>query len=92
MSHDIDIKLEQQLKAIQSHKMGRKSLRAFKIENSASPAEIRQRLQLTQDAFAALLGVSVKTLRNWEQGQRVPRGPALALLRIIDRHPDVLFN
>jgi putative transcriptional regulator len=45
---------------------------------------------LTQQQFAAALGISVHTLRNWEQGRRSPEGPALALLRITARHPRVL--
>lgn len=92
MSDNLNIDLDEQLKAIRAHKAGRKGLRVHKLEKPSPPAQIRQRLGLTQDAFAALLGVSVKTLRNWEQGQRTPRGPAVALLRIIDRHPEVLFN
>ncbi len=45
---------------------------------------------LTQEEFADALGISVHTLRNWEQGRRSPEGPALALLRIAARHPRVL--
>jgi putative transcriptional regulator len=45
---------------------------------------------LTQQQFADALGISVHTLRNWEQGRRSPEGPALALLRIAARHPRVL--
>ena len=44
----------------------------------------------TQEQFAVALGISVHTLRNWEQGRRSPEGPALALLRIAARHPRVL--
>lgn len=45
---------------------------------------------LTQQQFATALGISVHTLRNWEQGRRSPEGPALALVRIAARHPRVL--
>ena len=45
---------------------------------------------LTQEAFSTALGISVHTLRNWEQDRRKPEGPALALLRIAARHPRVL--
>ncbi|MEK7414583.1 MAG: helix-turn-helix domain-containing protein, partial [Planctomycetota bacterium] len=45
---------------------------------------------LTQEAFAEALGISVHTLRNWEQDRRHPDGPALALLRVAARHPRVL--
>lgn len=45
---------------------------------------------MTQAEFSMALGISVHTLRNWEQGRRTPHGPALALLRIAARHPNVL--
>ncbi len=49
---------------------------------------IRARLGMSQDAFAAAFGFSVAALRDWEQHRRVPRGPARALLQIIDREPE----
>ncbi len=48
---------------------------------------LRRQLELTQAEFAALFGVSVHTLRNWEQGRRIPEGPARALLRVIEKEP-----
>ena len=51
---------------------------------------LRRFVGLTQRKFAEALGISVHTLRNWEQGRRNPEGPALALLRIAARHPRVL--
>ena len=48
---------------------------------------IRQRTSLSQAEFARLIGVSVKTLQNWEQDRRQPTGPAAALLRIIAHEP-----
>jgi putative transcriptional regulator len=59
----------------------------------APPTEvrpIREAAGLSQSAFAALLGVSVRTLQDWEQRRRKPAGAALALLRIAERRPDVL--
>jgi len=53
---------------------------------------LRQFIGLTQQRFADALGISVHTLRNWEQGRRIPEGPALALLRIAARHPRVLHE
>ena len=50
----------------------------------------RVRCGLVQDRFAAVLGISVKTLQNWEQGRFHPTGPAKALLRIIIKHPQVI--
>jgi len=48
---------------------------------------IRQRTKLSQSEFARLIGVSVKTLQNWEQDRRHPTGPAAALLKIIAHEP-----
>jgi putative transcriptional regulator len=52
---------------------------------------VRARTKLTQAEFAARIGVPVETVRNWEQGKRSPRGPARALLKVLDRAPDVAF-
>ena len=51
---------------------------------------IRAKLGRSQTEFALMIGVSVATLRNWEQGRRVPEGPALALLRVAARDPDAV--
>lgn len=61
-----------------------------KISGGEDVASLRRFIGLTQEQFATALGISVHTLRNWEQGRRTPEGPALALLRIAARHPRVL--
>src|SRR5687767_3275639 len=48
---------------------------------------IRSKLGKSQQEFALMIGVSVATLRNWEQGRRTPEGPALALLRVASAEP-----
>jgi putative transcriptional regulator len=53
---------------------------------------IRESYQLTQTEFAAMLGVSVRTLQNWEQGRRVPEGPARVLLQVAARHPEAILD
>jgi putative transcriptional regulator len=53
---------------------------------------IRKGYNLTQAQFAAMLGISVRTLRNWEQGRRMPEGPAMALLRVAERHPEAVLD
>lgn len=55
-------------------------------------AAVRHGLNLSQSDFAALLGISMHTLRNWEQGRRRPEGPAQALLRIAERRPKVFIE
>jgi putative transcriptional regulator len=65
------------------------------LETSAleTPAvrDLRRRARLTQQEFAAKVGVPVETIRNWEQGKRMPRGPARALLAVIAHAPDTVF-
>jgi putative transcriptional regulator len=53
----------------------------------AAVQAVRAKLGQTQTEFALMIGVSVATLRNWEQGRRTPDGPALALLRVAARNP-----
>jgi putative transcriptional regulator len=55
--------------------------------DALSIKELRSRTGLSQSGFAALLGVELSTLRNWEQGRRAPTGPARALLRAIRNDP-----
>jgi putative transcriptional regulator len=53
---------------------------------------IRDAYGLSQQRFAALLGISVRTLQNWEQGRRQPHGPARVLLRVAARHPQAVLD
>ncbi len=73
-------------------KAGRKApSRVFEI----LPPEIRKvrdNLNVSQDEFALMIGVSVRTLQNWEQGRRKPEGPAKALLRIASRNPRAILD
>lgn len=68
----------------------RKRLMAGKFETGEDVAALRRFVGLTQVCFAQAMGISVHTLRNWEQGRRQPQGPALALLRIAARHPKIV--
>lgn len=54
--------------------------------------QIRERYELSQTEFAALLGISVKTLQNWEQGRRNPRGAARVLLQVAAKHPEAVWD
>ncbi|HEX9024750.1 MAG TPA: type II toxin-antitoxin system MqsA family antitoxin [Geobacteraceae bacterium] len=53
---------------------------------------LREKLGLSQDRFAALFGLSARTVRNWEQGVRRPEGPARVLLQVIDREPEAVMR
>lgn len=64
----------------------KKASRRFVVE-AAGVRTIREQTKLSQSEFAILMGVSIKTLQNWEQDRRRPTGPAAALLRIIAQDP-----
>jgi putative transcriptional regulator len=53
---------------------------------------LRERLGLTQNEFSGMIGVSIKTLQNWEQGRREPEGPAKALLRVVEKEPQAVLS
>lgn len=53
---------------------------------------IRSKLAKSQEEFALMIGVSVATLQNWEQGRRRPEGPARALLRVAAKNPQVIVE
>ncbi len=68
----------------------RKRLMQGTLQSADDVAALRRFIGLTQGEFARAMGISVHTLRNWEQGRRKPDGPAMALLRIAARHPRIL--
>ena len=63
---------------------------AARQDAAAWARQVRLGAGLTQEAFAARIGVPVATVRNWEQGKRLPRGPARALLRVMAREPEAV--
>ena len=63
-----------------------------RVVNVPDVAIIREKTGLSQSRFAALLGVSVRTLQDWEQGRRAPSGAARTLLMVADRNPRVLLE
>jgi putative transcriptional regulator len=69
----------------------RKPSREFKFDNP-DPKLIRESLGLSQIKFAKLLGISLATLQNWEQGRRKPDGPAKILLNVAAKHPSAVFD
>ena len=84
---DIGQELLEGVRAIKAGKGKRRT-----VEVAQDVQAIREGMGLSQAAFAALLGVSPRTLQDWEQGRRQPTGPARSLLRIADRHPEVLLG
>ncbi|MBP7962485.1 MAG: helix-turn-helix domain-containing protein [Caldilineaceae bacterium] len=64
-----------------------------RFEISAPDAKrIRENYGLSQSEFAALLGISIKTLQNWEQGRRTPYGSARVLLQVAAKHPYAVWD
>jgi putative transcriptional regulator len=73
----------------QAGRIRRGALKSARV-TEFKPAEVqavRAKLGASQTEFALMIGVSVATLRNWEQGRRTPHGPALALLRVAAKNP-----
>ena len=68
----------------------RKRMISGKFDSGKDIAALRNFIGLTQIQFANAMGISIHTLRNWEQGRRRPEAPAISLLRIAARHPRIL--
>jgi putative transcriptional regulator len=69
-----------------------KPSRSFVVAGPPDVKSIREQYKLSQRQFASLLGISVKTLQNWEQGRRSPRGPARVLLQVAAKHPEAVWD
>ena len=98
MRRDLFDELVESVKEMKSIQAGRsKPARVTKAgdllrEDAPDVAALRARFKLSQAKFAALLGISVDTLQNWEQYRRQPEGPAKVLLRVAAAHPEVLLS
>jgi putative transcriptional regulator len=84
-SRDIGSEILEGIRQLKRGKIGR-------VVTVPRVAETRARVGLSQSEFARLLGVSVRTLQEWEQGRRVPSGPARALLAIVHKNPRLLLE
>jgi putative transcriptional regulator len=82
---DIGRKLLQSVREMKAKKRGRVT-----SVDLNEVAEARHKAGLSQAQFAEVLGISKRTLQDWEQGRRSPSGAAQALIRIAKRHPEVL--
>nr|WP_090202552.1 NadS family protein [Ectothiorhodospira magna] len=54
--------------------------------------KIRAKVRMSQNEFASAFGISVSTLRHWERGDRTPHGPALVLLNIVAKEPEIVLR
>ncbi len=84
-SRNIGAEILEGIRQLKRGKIGR-------VSTFPSVSETRARVGLSQSQFAQLLGVSVRTLQEWEQGRRLPSGPARMLLSIAHKNPRVLLN
>ncbi|MFQ5616244.1 MAG: helix-turn-helix domain-containing protein, partial [Anaerolineales bacterium] len=80
---DIGLEILEGIQEIKAFKGGKVDLVTRKLSNPSHPKTIRAKLKLSQAAFAGLMGVSVRTVQDWEQDRREPSGPAVSLLRIV---------
>lgn len=65
--------------------------RLFQFEDP-DVRSLREKHGLSQSRFAAMMGISVGTLRNWEQRRRRPEGSARILLKVVEKHPEAVFD
>jgi putative transcriptional regulator len=91
---DIGKEIIEGLEELKAWRRGERKLRTTTVElpTGAGVPAIRKELGLSQQQFARFMGVSVATLRNWEQGRREPRGPARALLLVASMEPAAVLK
>jgi len=89
---DIGAEILAGIKEIKEFKRGKAQLRTATLSEPLSSRQIRERLKLSQSAFASMMGVSVRTVQDWEQGRRTPKGPARSLLRIAEQNPAAFLS
>lgn len=88
MDHEMESFQKDLLASVRQMKAGQ-AARTTEVTLSAA-AEARAKVGVSQSTFAQLLGVSLRTLQDWEQGRRRPTGAAQTLLRIASLHPEAL--
>lgn len=88
MDHEMESFQKDLLASVRQMKAG-KAARTTEVKLSAAAAA-RAKVGVSQSAFAELLGVSLRTLQDWEQGRRRPAGAAQTLLRVASQHPEAL--
>ena len=87
--HDLIVAMREVL----AHVQGKITLESREVEVSQPEVrEIRQQYALTQEDFARLFGISIRTLQKWEQGDRHPQGPAKILLSVIAKNPQAVWD
>lgn len=89
---NIGLEILEGIQEIKAFKAGEVALKTRILSEPSPPKEIRSKLHLSQAAFAGLMGVSLRTVQDWEQGRREPSGPAKSLLRIAEQYPKIFMQ
>lgn len=89
---NIGMEILEGIKEINKHKKGKVQLKTTTLSDPSPAQIIRKKLEISQVSFAGLMGVSVRTVQDWEQGRRSPKGPAKSLLRVAEQHPEVFSD
>ena len=89
---NIGMEILEGIKEINKFKKGKAKLKTTTLSDPSPAQVIRKKLELSQAAFAGLMGVSIRTIQDWEQGRRSPKGPAKSLLRVAEQHPEVFAD
>lgn len=92
MKKDLFAELVESVKEMRAVRRGERKPARVTVVEPVHVQAIRRRLGMTQPEFAQLIGVSVATLRNWEQGRRQPHGSARALLRVVAKNPAAVLD
>lgn len=89
---NVGLEILEGIREVKAYQDGKVDLVTRKLSDPSDPKTIRGKLNLSQAAFAGLMGVSVRTVQDWEQKRREPSGPAKALLRIAEQHPEIFLQ
>jgi len=89
---NIGLEILEGIQEVKAFKAGQAELKTRELQEPSTPREIRKQLNLSQVAFAGLMGVSLRMVQDWEQGRRTPSGPAKSLLRIAEQRPEVFME
>ena len=87
---DWDASFDQSMKELAAHNRG--ELEPARVTVMLSPLEVRKSLKVNRPQFAALIGVSERTVESWEQGRTRPTGAARSLLRVAARNPKAVLE
>ena len=92
MKRELYDKLVESIKEAGAIRRGEKDASRVFEKEPLDVIGIRAKFNITQKDFATMLGISTRTLQNWEQGRRTPDGPALRLLEVAAKHPEAVWD